>query len=147
MPTNHALGVGSGSFIDHGNGVVDYRATGKVLPAFKVNVADITGFAVRKPTKQDKKNGAGRLQQVFVILGGGTELASVAVNYGTAEKLEAWCRSHPLFRGNVPQSSSVPLADTSANSTADELMKLAQLRDTGILSLAEFEQAKTKLLS
>jgi NAD(P)-dependent dehydrogenase (short-subunit alcohol dehydrogenase family) len=38
-----------------------------VLPTFKVNIADVTGFSVRKATRQDRKNGASGLQQVFVL--------------------------------------------------------------------------------
>jgi hypothetical protein len=36
---------------------------------------------------------------------------------------------------------------TAAGSPADDLVKLAELRDRGVLSEAEFEQAKSKLLS
>jgi hypothetical protein len=102
---SHGLGFGKGSMIDYGQGLVEYRQTGKLLPAFKVNVADVIGLSVRKATKQDRKNGANSLQQVFVVQGGGTELATVAVNYGTAEKIEAWLRAHPLFRDNAPQTA------------------------------------------
>ncbi|MCW2709712.1 MAG: hypothetical protein JWM22_3554 [Frankiales bacterium] len=31
---NHGLGVGKGSIIDHGDGLIEYRQTGKLLPAF-----------------------------------------------------------------------------------------------------------------
>ena len=40
-----------------------------------------------------------------------------------------------------------PAAQASTASLADELMKLAQLRDTGVLSPTEFETAKQRLLS
>jgi hypothetical protein len=86
---SHGLGFGNGSIVDYGSGVIEYRQTGKLLPAFKVNIADITGFSVRKATRQDKKNGASALQQVLVLQGGGTELAACPVNYGTAQKIEA----------------------------------------------------------
>jgi len=144
---SHGLGVGKGSIIDYGGGIIEYRQTGKLLPAFKVNIADVTGFAVRKATRQDKKNGASSLQQVFVLQGSGTELAACPVSYGTAEKIEAWIRAHPSFRGNVPQNASMrpPQGAASAN-IADELIKLAQLRDVGVLSPEEFDQAKAKLL-
>ena len=144
---SHGLGFGNGSIIDHGDGIAEYRQTGKLLPAFKFNVADVTGFSVRKATRQDKKNGASALQQVIVLHGSGTEIASCAVSYGTAPKIEAWVREHPLFRGNVLQESgiAVPLA-VRPESLADELAKLAQLRDAGVLSPDEFEQAKVKLL-
>lgn len=77
---SHGLGFGNGSIIDLGGGIIEYRQTGKLLPAFKVNIADITGFSVRKATRQDKRNGASALQQVFVLQGGGTELAACPVN-------------------------------------------------------------------
>jgi len=58
--------VGNGSIIDHGGGIIESRQTGKLLPAFKVNIADVTGFSVRKATRQDKKNGASLLQQEVI---------------------------------------------------------------------------------
>ena len=139
---SHGLGVGSGSIIDYGGGVIEYRQTGKLLPAFKVNIADITGFSVRKATRQDKKNGASAFQQMLVLQGSGTELASCPVNHGTAAKVEEWIRAHPSYRGNVPQHAPVPAQATMA----DELAKLAELRDTGVLSPDEFARAKAKLL-
>ena len=142
---SHGLGVGKGSIIDQGGGIIEYRQTGKFLPAFKVNVADVTGFSVRKATKQDRKNGANALQQVIVLQGGGTELASCAVSYGTAEKIEAWIRSHPSFGSNAVQTAPPSQAAASVD-IADQLVKLAQLRDSGVLSPQEFDQAKAKLL-
>jgi hypothetical protein len=144
---SHGLGFGNGSIIEYDGGLIEYRQTGKLLPAFKVNIADVTGFSVRKATRQDKKNGASALQQVFVLQGSGTELAACAVNYGTASKIEAWIRRHPLFRGNVPQNA--PAAGprgTLQLSIADELTKLVQLRNAGMLSPEEFERAKARLL-
>lgn len=144
---SHGLGFGNGSIIDYGSGVIEYRQTGKLLPAFKVNIADITGFSVRKATRQDKKNGASMLQQVFVLQGGGTELAACPINYGTAQKIEAWIRAHPSFRGNVPQNASAKAPQAAAPvNIADQLTKLVQLRDAGVLSPEEFDQAKAKLL-
>lgn len=144
---SHGLGFGNGSIIDYGGGIIEYRQTGKLLPAFKVNIADVTGFSVRKVTRQDRKNGASALQQVFVLQGSGTELAACPINYGTAQKIEAWIRAHPRFRGNVPQNAPVraPLGAALVN-IADELAKLVQLRDAGVLSPEEFDQAKAKLL-
>lgn len=143
---SHGLGMGNGSIIDHGGGIIEYRQTGKLIPAFKVNVADVTGFSVRKATKQDRKNGASRLQQVIALQGGGTELASCPVNHGTAVKIEAWIRAHPAFRSNASQTAPAPRVDASVD-IADQLLKLAQLRDSGVLSTQEFNQAKAKLLS
>jgi hypothetical protein len=144
---SHGLGFGYGSIIDYGGGIIEYRQTGKLLPAFRVNIADITGFSVRKATRQDKKNGASALQQVFALHGGGTELAACPVNYGTAQKIEAWIRKHPSFRGNVPQNAPTTAPRGAAgNDIADQLSKLAQLRDAGVLSEEEFNRAKAKLL-
>jgi len=77
---SHGLGFGNGNIIDHGGGSIEYRQTGKLIPAFRVDIADVTGFSVRKATRQDRKNGASALQQVFVLQGSGTELAACPVN-------------------------------------------------------------------
>lgn len=144
---SHGLGFGNGSIIDYGGGSVEYRQTGKLLPAFKVNIADVTGFSVRKATRQDRKNGASTLQQMFVLQGSGTELAACPVNHGTAQKIEAWIRAHPSFRGNVPQNAPVTAPQGQAPvSIADELTKLIQLRNAGMLSPQDFDRAKAKLL-
>jgi hypothetical protein len=79
------------------------------------------------------------------LQGGGTELASCSVNHGMAAKIEAWIRAHPAFRSSVPQSAAAPQVGASVD-IADQLLKLAQLRDTGVLSPQEFDQAKAKLL-
>ena len=140
VTTTHKLGLGNGSIVDNGDGTASYRATGKLTQAFRVNIADITGFAVRKQGKV--------LERTFVILGNGTELASVSVNHGTSEKIEAWFRAHTLFRGNVPQAAPAPRQSAAPPATmADELIKLAQLRDAGALSPEEFDRAKAKLLN
>ena len=142
------LGFGNGSVIDYGDSV-EYRQTGKLIPAFRVTVADITGFSVRKVTRDDKKRlDASALQQVFVVQGSGTTLAEVAVNHGTAAKIEQVLRAHPRFGTNVHQST--PGASSTATPTTswvDELAKLAALRDTGVLTSEEFEIAKRKLIS
>jgi hypothetical protein len=144
---SHGLGFGNGSIIDYGGGIIEYRQTGKLLPAFKVNIADATGFSVRKATRQDRKNGASALQQMFVLQGSGTELAACPVNHGTAQKIEAWIRAHPSFRGNVPQNAPVAAPQGQVPiSIADELTKLIQLRDAGMLSPEDFDRAKAKLL-
>jgi hypothetical protein len=145
---SHGLGVGNGSIIDYGGGIIEYRQTGKLLPAFKINIADITGFSARKATRQDRKNGANAFQQVLVLQGSGTELAACPINYRTADKIEGWIRAHPSFRGNIPQNTPVMAPQgTALVNIADELTKLAQLRGAGVLSPEEFGQAKAKLLS
>jgi Short C-terminal domain len=123
------------------------RQSGKMLPAFKVNIADVISFSVRKATRQDKKSGASAMQQMFVLQGSGTELAACPVNYGTAEKIEASIRAHPSVRGNVPPNAPVAAPqDTALTNLADQLSKLCELRDAGMLSPEEFDQAKAKLL-
>lgn len=143
-PVSHGLGVGNGSLIEHPDGSVEYRQTGKLVPAFRVTVGDISGFSVRRATRDDKKRlKASSLQQVVTVQGSGTTLAEVAVNYGTAEKIEEWFRARPDFGANA-RSQASPSA--TPLSVADELAKLAQLRDSGVLSPQEFDAQKSKLL-
>lgn len=142
------LGFGNGAVIDYGD-YIEYRQTGKLLPAFRVTVADITGFSVRKVTRDDKKRlGASGLQQVFVIQGSGTVLAEAAVSYGTAQKIEQVLRAHPKFGSNARQAAPAAApAPAASTSWVDELAKLAALRDAGALTAEEFETAKRKLIS
>ncbi len=143
-PISHGLGFGNGSLLEHPDGGVEYRPTGKLLPAFRVMIRDISGFSVRKVTRDDKKRlNASSLQQILTIQGSGTTLAEVAVSYGTAEKIEQWFRAHPYF-GESTQASTAPAG--LGLSVADELAKLAQLRDAGVLSPEEFAAQKAKLL-
>lgn len=143
-PVSHGLGFGSGSIVEHPDGSVEYRPTGKLLPAFRVVIRDISGFSVRKVTRDDKKRlNASSMQQILAIQGSGTTLAEVAVNYGTAQKIEQWFRGHPDFR-EAAQASTAPARP--GISVADELAKLVQLRDAGVLSPEEFVAQKTKLL-
>lgn len=145
------LGFGNGSIIDYGDSV-EYRQAGKLLPAFRVTVADITGFSVRKVTRDDKKRlGASGLQQVLIVQGSGTTLAEVAVGHGTAAKIEQVLRAHPKFGSNTcqaaPASPAPAAAPATSTSWVDELAKLAALRDAGALTPEEFETAKRKLIS
>jgi hypothetical protein len=54
-PISHGLGVGAGSIIEYSTGVVEYRQTGKLLPAFRLSIADVTGFATRKPPDKTRR--------------------------------------------------------------------------------------------
>jgi hypothetical protein len=73
------------------------------------------------------------------ILGHGTELASVIINRGVSEKIEAWFRALPDFgRNAAPQ--------LEGRLIADELVKLAGLRDAGVLGDEEFAAQKARLL-
>lgn len=51
MPTKHALGVGSGKIIEYEDGTAAYVPTGKFTQAFRVKIADVTGFSVTKGGK------------------------------------------------------------------------------------------------
>ncbi|MCE5290852.1 MAG: DUF4429 domain-containing protein [Nocardiaceae bacterium] len=146
-PASHGLGFGNGSLIDYGNGTVEFRKTMTVLPAFRVNVADVTGFAVRRVTSDDKKRlKASSLEQVLTVQGNGTVIAEVAVSYGTSEKIEAWFRNHPDW-GKRHQLQQQPVGAPSAPDLTAQLAALVSLRDQGALSAEEFERAKAKLLS
>jgi Short C-terminal domain len=133
---SYGLGVGHGSMIDNGDGTVSYRPTGKFMDVFRVRVADISGFSQEKSRKA--------LERMIIIYGSGTTLASASVNHGTPERIEAWIRERPDFRG----AQAVRTEDTPppSASVADELMKLAQLRDSGVLTEQEFAAQKAKLL-
>jgi hypothetical protein len=146
--TSHGLGFGNGSIIEYPDGTVEYRQTGKLLPAFKVRVRDVVGFSVRKVTRDDKKRlGASALQEVLTVQGSGTTLAEVAISYGTAQKIEEWFRRRPDFGDDVRRPAPRVAPQIDSRSVADELMKLAQLRDAGVLTPSEFEAQKAKLLS
>jgi hypothetical protein len=138
VPTKHKLGFGHGRIIEYEDGSVGYIHTDSLVSqSFRVRIADITGFATTKGHKMLRRN--------FQILGNGTLLASVEVNHGTAEKLEAWFRSHPQFSsGGAP---AAPPAPASSGSVADEIAKLGELRKQGLLSDEEFAAQKARLLS
>lgn len=109
-------------------------------------IAEVQGFSVVKGGKM--------LERTLNVNGSGTLLASVSIPHGTAEKIEEWFRRHPRFRDNAPvslqQMVNAPSADPSENGTlliADELRKLATLRDEGILTDEEFAGRKQLLLA
>jgi ribosomal protein L7/L12 len=143
-PILHGLGVGNGGLTEHPDGSVEYLQTGKLLPAFRVKVRDVVGFSVRRATRDDKKRlSASSLQQVLTLQGSGTTLAEVAVNYGTAERIEAWFRARPEFGASARTPAQPPAARVSV---ADELQKFVQLRDSGVLTPQEFDAQKARLL-
>lgn len=87
------------------------------------------------------------MQEVITLQGSGTVLAEAAVNYGTASKIEEWIRRHPLFgAGRVVENPVQPSNTIGPALIADELIKLAQLRDAGVLTPAEFDAQKARLL-
>jgi hypothetical protein len=132
--TTTKLGGGSGTMVDNGDGTVSYRKFGSFSQEFRVRIADVTGFSVSK--------GGRALERTLKILGNGTELAAASVPHGVSEKIEAYIRNHPEFGGNVQAVATTRDPGPTPSLIADELLKLAQLRDAG-----EFSAQKAKLLA
>jgi Short C-terminal domain len=143
LPVKHALGFGNGKILEFSDGTAAYVKTMEFTHAFRVHISDVTGFSVTKNGKL--------LERRLHILGNGSTLAFVDVNHGTSELIEGWFRAHKLFHGNVARSAPTPTAPPLTSSPAsamiaDELRKLADLRNDGILSPEEFDAQKAKLL-
>ena len=136
MPTKHALGWGNGKIIEYEDGSAGYVPTQSFSQAFRVKIADVTGFSVTKSGKM--------LTRTFNVLGNGTLLGSADVNHGTSEKIEVWFRSHPLF-GKQQAATPMP-RDAPPASVADEIKKLGELRLQGLLTDEEFAAQKARLL-
>lgn len=132
MPTtSHGLGFGHGSLIENTNdGTVQYRAVGKLLPAFNLRLADVTGVSGQRK---------GLLKVLMRVHGQGTVLAEVEVNHGTTELVAEW------FKSRIGLGATRVVA-TETSGMADELKKLAALRCDGMLSEEEFVAAKRKLV-
>ena len=141
----HPLGMGRGGLTEFPDGTVEYRRMMEILPTFSVNIREVTGFSVRKATKEDTKRFKNaRNTEIFAVQGSGTVLGEAPVTYGTAEKIEQWFRAHPDFGKDVkPAASTAPSATVSV---ADELTKLAELKEAGVLTNEEFEAQKKRLL-
>lgn len=132
----HKLGVGKGTLTEHDDGTVSYRKTATLTTAFKVRVADVTGFTVSKGEQWPNKK--------LRIMGHGTELVDVDVAADAAKKIEEWFRAHPDFSGGAV--TAAVMSTGAAPSVADELAKLAGLRDSGVLTDEEFAAQKAALL-
>jgi Short C-terminal domain len=145
VPTKHGLGFGNGRLLEYEDGTVAYYKSAELTQSFRIPIAEVTAFSVVKQGKM--------LERTLNIMGSGTLLASVSVNHGTAQKVEEWFRRHPQFRDNAPlsgrQAAAIPSPARSDESLliADELRKLAGLRDDGILTHEEFQSRKSLLLS
>lgn len=141
----HALGFGSGKILEYPDGTAAYVKTMEFTQAFRVRIADVTGFSVTNPGRL--------LERRLHVLGNGSTLAYVDVPHGVAEVIEEWFRNHELFHGNVAREAPTPMqqprsgAALSSVLIADELRKLADLRDDGILTEDEFQYQKAKLLA
>src|SRR5438128_518384 len=130
MSTTHKLGWSTGVLYEEDDGTVTFRAPGHFLESFRVRIKDVTGFT---ETKGGKKS----MQNTLHIMGPGGEIASCDINVGTSAKIEAWFRAHPDFGAS---SRTAGQGAAGGLSVADELTKLAGLRDAGILTPAEFEK-------
>lgn len=138
MPiVSHGLGIGNGSLIeDTEKGTVQYRATGTLLPAFNIRLADVTGVSGQRK---------GFLKVVMRVHGQGTVLAEVEVSHGTTELVSEWFKSR-IGLGATRVSPTESSANVNAPSLADELIKLAALHKDGTLTDDEFSAAKRKLV-
>jgi hypothetical protein len=142
-PVKHPLGFGYGKILEYPDGTAAYVKSMELTHAFRVHISDVSGFSVTKSGKL--------LERRLHILGNGSTLAFVDVNHGTPERIESWFRNHKLFHGNVARSAPTPVGPPTpsapaASMIADELRKLAALRNEGILSDEEFETQKARLL-
>jgi hypothetical protein len=136
MPKKYKLGFGNGSIVEFEDGTAGWVPPVSLSQAFRVKISDVTGFSVAKGSKM--------LERQLNVLGNGTLLGSANVNHGTAEVIEKWFRSHPDFGKRAsPTASSVG----NASSVADEIQKLARLRDEGLLTEEEFAAAKQRLIA
>lgn len=72
--------------------------------------------------------------------------ASDAVAFKVTKREAEQVKSTLLRLMNHPTQSSAPV-DSPRGSLADELRKLAELRDAGVLTAAEFDTQKARLLS
>lgn len=149
----HKLGFGCGTIIDHGDGTVSYKRAGELRQVFRVRIADVTGFSVTKGSKTPELTQPDQLaaiRRTLRIFGNGTDLVTVSVGGRAAKAIEAWFRARPDFgtsaspaTGEKTAPGTVPL---ESRLIANELTKLAELRDAGILTEDEFAAQKATLL-
>lgn len=145
--TSHGLGFGHGSLIEYPDGTVEYRRTGTILPAFRVRVADVIGFSVRRATRDDKQRlEATFLQQVLTVQGSGTTLAEVAINHGTAEKIEGWFRAHPEF-GRVMSSPVRPASVVRFIDAAADARRVIELLGGQVFNLIGSDETSKQALA
>jgi site-specific recombinase XerC len=132
MPAiSHGLGFGNGSLIENtDDGTLQFRPTGKLLPAFHLRIADVTGVSCQSK---------GLLKVLMKVHGQGTILAEVEVNHGTTELVAKWLKSRIGL-------GATRVVETNNQGMVEEISKLAVLLREGILSEEEFTAAKRKLI-
>lgn len=135
--TDYKLGRGNGTIREFPDGTAEYRRN--LSAQFRVRIAEVKGFSRTKgPIWSD-----GELH----VLGHGTTLATVgACSLSASKEIEQWFRDHPLFDSEGSTRGN-PSAKPSQSLIADELRKLADLQRDGVISKAEFDAQKRKLLS
>lgn len=134
----HKLGTFSGTLLEFDDGTVAYLGAASGRTAFRVRIADVTGFSVSKASKVT--------QQTLHVLGRGTVLASADVAPQVPRKIEDWFRSHPSFQADAEPGISEDSDSVPIDFVADELRKLADLRRDGLLTEEEFAAQKARLL-
>jgi hypothetical protein len=141
MAKRHGLGFGNGTIVEHEDVTAGYIPSAGFTQAFRVRIADVTGFSVTSGKKV--------LTRTFNVMGVGTHLGSATVNHDAAEKIEEWFRGHPDFGVNTVSSvaRAEPATTAPGNLIADELRKLAELHKEGVLTDEEFATQKLRLLS
>jgi hypothetical protein len=136
MPQKHKLGWGNGRIVEFEDGTAGYIPSASLTQAFRVRIADVTGFSVTK--------GGKLLERQINVLGNGTLLGSAVVGHGVSEAIEAWFKSHPLY-GGASEAVTAPGGPTSAG-VADEIRKLGELLKQGLITEQEFADQKARLL-
>jgi hypothetical protein len=114
----HGLGWGAGRIYEYDDGTAAFVKRAELTQAFRVRIADITGFSQTR----DNKSRMG-LERTLNIFGNGSMLAPVSVNVASAIKIEEWFRSHPAFGQAARGAARDPAAGqtgSSENLIADE---------------------------
>ncbi len=138
MGTGAKLALGAATM---GVSLLKTGVSGKTLGSEVIPVKSISSVTT-------KKDGM-RFTLVRVICTGNT--IDFRVSHSDAEPIKQLLTSlilgsHPALRRVQPQSAPSPASSGSSSSVADEIRKLAELRDAGVLSESEFAVQKTKLL-
>jgi hypothetical protein len=129
----HSLGFGCGTILEYDDGTAGYVPASSLAEAFRVRIADVTGFSVTANRKT--------MTRTMTVLSSTGPLAATEISQRTVEKIHLWFRAHPDFG-----RSAKAIEQAHATLIADELSKLAVLRDGGVLTDDEFFRWKAKLL-
>jgi hypothetical protein len=126
--------------------------TGGQPQGTRIALADVRDVRVRTTRSSAKMFGKERVLMVDYLRGGAqleTEVCELAEDSQLeilVRRLQEQVASVQEQQAIAVQVSSVQVSASGGVSVADELAKLAQLRDSGVLSEDEFNAQKTKLL-